>query len=579
MFIQVIPNRGSPPAILLRESYREGGKVKKRTLCNLTHWPPSLLEGFKALLKGGTVISAPAAPEGFTIRRALPHGPVAAVLGTLRQIGLDRILGPDGNRCRDLVIAMVAARLTEPTSKLATAKALSPETAASSLGEIMGLGAVDEDELYSALDWLAERQAAVEAALARRHLHDGTLVLYDVSSSSVEGRRCELARRGYNRDRKSGKLQIVYGLLCAPDGCPIAVEVFAGDTADPMTLSAQIAKLKERFGLAHIVLVGDRGITQARIDADLAPAGLDWITALRAPALCGLVEGGQLQLSLFDERDMAAITSPDYPGERLIVCRNPDLARERARKREDLLCATERDLAKVARAVTRARKPLRSREAIALAAGAVLTRHKVAKHFALTITDDAFRFARNTATIAAEAALDGFYVVRTNLPAATLDDAGTVRAYKSLAQVERAFRSLKGIDLRIRPLFHWLAPRVRAHVFLCLLAYHVEWHMRRKLAPMLYDDDDRAAAAALRESIVRPAQRSPAALSKQTRGITADGLPVHSFRSLLADLATLTRNTVETAIAGAGELTVYARPTPLQTRAFALLGISPERTQ
>src|SRR5215218_3206757 len=547
MFIQVIPNRGSPPAILLRESYREGGRVKKRTLCNLTHWPPSLLEGFKALLKGGTVISAPAAPEVFTIRRALPHGHVAAVLGTLRQIGLDRILGPDGNRCRDLVIAMVAARLTEPTSKLATAKALSPETAASSLGAIMGLGAVDEDELYSALDWLAERQAAVEAALARRHLHDGTLVLYDVSSSYVEGRRCELARLGYNRDRKRGKLQIVYGLLCAPDGCPIAVEVFAGDTADPMTLSAQIAKLKERFGLAHVVLVGDRGlITQARIDADLAPAGLDWITALRAPAICGLVEGGQLQLSLFDERDMAAITSPDYPGERLIVCRNPDLARERARKREDLLCATERDLAKVARAVTRARKPLRSREAIA---------------------------------IAAEAVLDGFYVVRTNLPAATLDDAGTVRAYKSLAQVERAFRSLKGIDLRIRPLFHWLALRVRAHVFLCLLAYHVEWHMRRKLAPMLYDDDDRAAAEGLRESIVRPAQRSPAALSKQTRGITADGLPVHSFRSLLADLATLTRNTVETAIAGAGELTVYARPTPLQTRAFALLGISPERTQ
>src|SRR5215211_6472167 len=520
MFIQVIPNRGSPPAILLRESYREGGKVKKRTLCNLTHWPPSLLEGFKALLKGGTVMSAPAAPEVFTIRRALPHGHVAAVLGTLRQIGLDRILGPDGNRCRDLVIAMVAARLTEPTSKLATAKALSPETAASSLG------AIDEDELYNALDWLAERQAAVEAALARRHLHDGTLVLYDVSSSYVEGRRCELARLGYNRDRKRGKLQIVYGLLCAPDGCPIAIEVFAGDTADPMTLSAQIAKLKERFGLAHVVLVGDRGlITQARIDADLAPAGLDWITALRAPAICGLVEGGQLQLSLFDERDMAAITSPDYPGERLIVCRNPDLARERARKREDLLCATERDLAKVARAVTRQRKPLRSREAIALAAGAVLNRHKVAKHFKLTITDDAFRFSRNTTAIAAEAALDGFYVVRTNLPAATLDDAGTVRAYKSLAQVERAFRTLKGIDLRIRPLFHWLAARVRAHVFLCLLAYHVEWHMRRTLAPMLYEDDDRAAAEGLRESIVRPAQRSLAALSKQTRGITADGLP------------------------------------------------------
>jgi hypothetical protein len=578
MYIQMIPNRGSPPAILLRESYREGGKVKKRTLLNLTHWPPELLEGFKALLKGGTVI--PASPEPFTIRRALPHGHVAAALGTLRQIGLDRILGPDGNRCRDLVIAMVAARLIDPTSKLATAKALSPETAASSLGAILDLGAVDEDELYAALDWLGERQAAVEAALARRHLQGGTLVLYDVSSSYVEGRCCELARRGYNRDGKRGKLQIVYGLLCAPDGCPIAVEVFAGDTGDPMTLSAQVAKLKERFGLTHVVLVGDRGlITQARIDADLAPAGLDWITALRAPAIRELVEGGELQLSLFDERDMAAITAPDYPGERLIVCRNPDLARERARKREDLLQATERDLAKIARAVTRARKPLRGREAIGLAAGAVLDRHKVAKHFELTISDETFRFARNTAAIAAEAALDGFYVVRTNLSAARLDDAGTVRAYKSLAQMERAFRSLKGIDLRIRPLFHWLTPRVRAHVFLCLLAYHVEWHMRRKLAPMLYEDDDRAGAEALRESIVGSARRSPAALSKQTRGITPDGLPVHSFQSLLADLATLTRNTVSTPLEAARELTIYARPTAAQQKAFALLGISPERTQ
>ncbi len=296
MYIQAIPNRGSPPAILLRESYREGGKVKKRTLCNLTHWPPHLLDGFKALLKGGTVIPAPASPEVFVIQRALPHGHVGAVLGSLRQIGLDRILGPDGNRCRDLVIAMVTARLTEPTSKLATAKALSPETASSSLGEVLGLGTVDEDELYTALDWLAERQAAIEAALARRHLRDGTLVLYDVSSSYVEGRCCELAQRGYNRDGKTGKLQIVYGLLCAPDGCPIAVEVFEGNTADPMTLSAQVTKLKERFGLAHVVLVGDRGlITQARIEADLAPAGLDWITALRAPAIRGLVEGGALR--------------------------------------------------------------------------------------------------------------------------------------------------------------------------------------------------------------------------------------------------------------------------------------------
>src|SRR6478735_1369836 len=328
MYIQAIPNRGSPPAILLRESYREGGKVKKRTLCNLTHWPPNLLEGFKARLKGATVIPTPASPEAFVIRRALPHGHVAAVLGTVRRIGLDRFLGPDGNRCRDLVIAMVAARLAEPTSKLATAKALSPDTASSSLGEILGLGAVDEDELYTALDWLAERQAAVETALARRHLCGGTLVLYDVSSSYVEGRCCELASRGYNRDGKKGKLQIVYGLLCAPDGCPVAIEVFEGDTGDPRTLAAQIDKVKKRFALERVALVGDRGmITQARLDAEIAPAGLDWITALRAPAIRTLVEAGALQMSLFDQRDMAAITSPDYPGERLIVCRNPDLAR------------------------------------------------------------------------------------------------------------------------------------------------------------------------------------------------------------------------------------------------------------
>jgi hypothetical protein len=578
MYIEAVPNRNSPPAILLRESYRQGGKVRKRTLCNLTDWPQHLLDGFKALLKGGTVV--PAGQEVFTIRRALPHGHGAAVLGTLRRIGLDRVLGPPGNRCRDLVLAMIVARLTAPTSKLATAKALAPDTAASSLGEVLGLGAVDEDQLYAALDWLGERQAAVEAALARRHLRGGTLVLYDVSSSYLEGRCCPLARLGYNRDGKRGKLQIVYGLLCAADGCPVAVEVFAGDTADPATLAAQVGRLKARFGLEHVVLVGDRGmITQARIDADLAPAGLDWITALRAPAIRGLLAGGELQLSLFDQRDMAAITSPDYPGERLIVCRNPDLARERARKREDLLQATERDLARIEKAVARPRKPLRGKAAIGLAVGAVLNRHKMAKHFTLSIADHQFRVTRNTAAIAAEAALDGFYVVRTNLPLATLDDAATVRAYKSLAGVERAFRSLKTVDLHIRPLFHWLAPRVRAHVFLCLLAYYVEWHMRQKLAPMLYDDDDRPAAEARRRSIVARAQRSPAALAKQARGLTPDGLRVHSFHSLLADLATLTRNTVVAPLSGTHELTIYAKPTPIQDKAFALLGITPQRTQ
>ena len=578
MYIEAVPNRNSPPAILLRESYRDKGKVRKRTLCNLTNWPAHLIEGLRALLKDGNVL--PPGAAALTIRRSLPHGHIAAVLGTLRTIGLDRLLGPAGNRCRDLTLAMIVARLIAPASKLATAKALDPATAAHSLGAVLGLGAVDEDELYTALDWLARRQPAIEAALARRHLKDGTLVLYDVSSSYVEGRCCELASFGHNRDGKMGKLQIVYGLLCAADGCPVAIEVFDGATADPKTLAPQIKKLKQRFALEHVVLVGDRGmITQARIDDDLRPAGLDWITSLRAPSIRALAEGGALQLGLFDERDMAAITSPDYPDERLIVCRNPELARERSRKREDLLAATEKALAVIQRAVERRHRPLRGATEIALKAGAVVDTHKMAKHFTLTISSDRFTFARKTDAIAAEAALDGFYVVRTSVPAAYLDDVATVRAYKSLAFVERAFRSLKTVDLQIRPLYHWLSTRVRAHVFLCMLSYHVEWHLRARLAPMLYDDDDREAAAALRTSIVAKAGRSLAAQAKQTRGVTDDGLPVHSFQSLLADLATLTRNEVVTAVAPAAALTLYTRPTTLQQKAFDLLGIDPARTQ
>jgi transposase len=578
MYIEAVPNRSSPPAILLRESYRDKGKVKKRTLCNLTNWPAHLIEGLRALLKDGSVL--PPGMDALTIRRSLPHGHVAAVLGTVRTIGLDRLLGPAGNRCRDLTLAMIVARLIAPASKLATARALDPATAAHSLGAVLGLGAVDEDDLSTALDWLAERQPAIEAALARRHLEDGTLVLYDVSSSYLEGRSCELASFGHNRDGKKGKLQIVYGLLCAADGCPVAIEVFDGATADPKTLATQIDKLKQRFALKHVVLVGDRGmITQARIDDDRRPAGLDWITSLRAPSIRALAEGGALQLGLFDERDMAAITSPDYPDERLIVCRNPELARERRRKREDLLAATEKALAVIQRAVERRHRPLRGATEIALKVGAVLDQHKMAKHFDLTISSDRFAVARKTEAIAAEAALDGIYVVRTSLPAATLDDAGTVAAYKSLALVERAFRSLKTVDLQIRPLYHWLSTRVRAHVFLCMLSYHVEWHLRARLAPMLYDDDDREAAATLRTSIVAKAACSPAAQAKQTHGLTDDGLPVHSFQSLLADLATLTRNEVVTAVVPAAALTLYTRPTTLHQKAFDLLGIDPARTQ
>jgi transposase len=582
MYIETVPNRGSPPAILLRESYRDGKTVRKRTLLNLSHWPAEHVEGLRGVLKGGVVL--PPGEQPFVIERSLPHGAVAAVLGAARAVGLNRLLGPkdanEPNRPRDLVLAMIVSRIISPASKLATAKALDPATAASSLGVELALGEVGEDELYAALDWLLERQPAIEAALAKRHLKGGTLVLYDVSSSYVEGRCCPLAKRGYNRDGKKGKLQIVYGLLCAPDGCPVAIEVFEGNTADPKTLADQVVKLKRRFAIDHVVLVGDRGmITEARIDEDLRPAGLDWITALRAPALQGLVGGGHLQMSLFDERDMAAITSPDFPGERLIVCRNPDLARERARKREDLLAATERDLAKIAASVARKTRPLRGAADIGVAVGAVLGKHKMAKHFELTIEDARFAFARKSQQIAQEAALDGLYAVRTSLPEETLADEAAVKTYKSLSMVERAFRCLKTVDLHVRPIHHWLEDRVRAHVFLCMLAYYVEWHIRARLAPMLYEDDDKAAAEALRESPVARAQRSPAALAKSATGRADDGAPVHSFQTLLADLATLARNTVVTANAPDRPFTILTRPTPIQQKAFDLLGFSITCTQ
>jgi transposase len=573
MYIESVPNRNSPPAILLRESYRENGKVRKRTLCNLSDWPTAHVEGLRGVLKGGTVIAPDR--DAFTVTRSLPHGHAALAVGMARKIGLDNILGPAGNHCRDLVLAMIVARIIEPGSKLATARALSPATANSSLGTILDLGEVDEDELYTALDWLRERQPAVETALAKRHLKNGTLVLYDVSSSYMEGHCCSLAHRGYSRDGRKGTLQIVYGLLCAPDGCPVAIEVFEGNTGDPMTLAAQVQKLKSRFGLDHVVLVGDRGmITQARLTEDVKPAGLDWITALRAPAIKDLVKGGTLQLSLFDERDMASITSPDFPGERLIVCRNPDLAAERTRKRQDLLAATERDLARIQTAVSRKRNPLHGAAEIALAVGAVIEKHKMRKHFDLDITDTSFTFARKTDAITAEATTDGIYIVRTSLAAEVLSDEATVRSYKSLSQVERAFRCLKTVDLQVRPVHHWLADRVRAHVFLCMLACYLEWHMRQKLAPLLFDDTDKEAAEAARKSVVASAQRSPAAIRKQTTGVTPEGMPVHSFQTLLADLGTLARNTIVTAITPDHKLTVFTRPTPVQQRAFALMELA-----
>jgi hypothetical protein len=572
MYVTRVPNRTSPPAVLLRESYREGGKVKTRTVANLSDWPDAKVEALRRVLRGETFL-APAA-DRCEIERSLPHGHVAAVLGLVRNVGLDRLLPRRPERLAKLVLALIVARVIEPAAKLSTARQLSEATASHSLGAVLRLGEVDEDELYRALDVLGAAQPAIERALARRHLKDGTLVLYDVTSSYLEGRCCELARFGYSRDGRPDRPQIIFGLLCAANGCPVAVEVFEGDTGDPKTLAVQIDKLKKRFGLRRVALVGDRGmITTARIEHDLKPAGLDWITALRAPAIQALAaDDGPLQLSLFDDRDMAEIVSPDYPGERLIVCRNGVLAAERARKREDLLAATEADLAKIQAATARTRNPLRGEADIALKVGAVLGRRKVAKHFRLTITDTTLAFARTEEAIAAEAALDGLYVLRTSVPAETLDAGAAVLAYKSLAHVERAFRSLKSIDLEVRPVHHRLARRVRAHVFLCMLAYYVAWHMRRELAPLLFEDHDRPAAAASRASPVARTEVSPAARAKARTRKTENDETVHSFRTLLADLATLTRNTMR--FGDALPMTVLSRPTPIQQRAFDLLGVA-----
>ena len=574
MYIESVPNRGSPPAILLRESYREQGRVKKRTLANLSDWPATLVEGFRTLLKGGVAVAA----DGIRIRRSLPHGHVVAVLGTLRAIGLDQLLGkPADKRLAALAIALIASRLICPASKLATARDLAADTAGSSLGWLLQLGAVDEVELYRALDWLGERQAAIEAGLARRHLKDGALVLYDVSSSWLEGRCCELARFGYSRDGKKGKLQIVYGLLCAADGCPVAVEVFAGNTADPMTLASQVDKLKERFGLSRVVLVGDRGmITSARIRDELRPAGLDWITALRAPQIRALLDAGAFQLSLFDERDLAEIIAPEFPGERLVVCKNPLLAEERTRKREDLLRASEAAFGQLADKIAHGRGP-KGKDKIARAVGRIENRYKLAKHFDIAIAEDGFTAHRNQAHIAEESRLDGFYVIRTSLENKVLAADNVVGAYKGLARVERAFRSLKTVDLHLRPIYHWLAPRVRAHVFLCMLACHVEWHMRERLKPILFDDDDPAAAARERASIVAPAQPSPAALRKRAGKLSAEGGPVHSFQSLLRDLATCTLNWMTTTLNQAYSFPLVTTPSAVQTRAFSLLAVDPVR--
>ena len=572
MYVERIPNRNSPPAILLRESYRDGDKIRKRTLANLSDWPEAKIEALRCVLRGDAV--APVGREALSMQRSLPHGHVAAALGTLRKLGLDRLLSQGGRQPKQdvaLCVAMIVARLIEPTSKLATARLLDEETATSSLGQVLELGAVDEQQLYGTMDWLLEQQERIEKTLARRHLKNGTLVLYDVSSTYFEGRTCELAQFGHNRDGKHGKLQIVFGLLCSEEGCPVAIEVFEGNVGDPSTLPTQIAKLKHHFNLERVVLVGDRGmITEARIRETVKPADLDFITALRAPAIRKLVEVGELQLSLFDVRDLAEITSYHYPGERLVVCRNPLLAEERARKRQDLLAATEEKLLKIQARVRRAKRPLRGCDAIGIAVGKVIDHYKVAKHFDLTITDTDLVIERRSQPIDDEALLDGIYVVRTNVTSELLDSSSVVRSYKGLSNAERAFRSLKTVDIEIRPIHHRRSRRVRAHVLLCMLAYYLEWHMRQALKPILFDDHDKAAAEAGRSSVVAKAVRSEAATRKAQTHRTDDDLPVHSFQSLITDLATFTRNTMAM---GDSSFLLYPKLTPVQQHAFQLLDV------
>jgi hypothetical protein len=576
MYVTAIPNRNSPPAILLRESYRENGKVKTRTVANISHLRPQQIESLRGALSGTLAPGASPLPDSFHIERSRPHGHVTAVLGSLRKLHLDVILDSRPSRQRDLVVAMIAARILDPASKLATARGLHSDTLHSSLGELLGLSATADDELYTAMDWLLDRQPRIEQELAKLQLQDGAMVLYDLTSTYFEGRHCPLAKLGHSRDDKSGNPQLVFGLLTNAQGCPVAVEVFAGNTSDPKTVATQVDKLRLRFGLQKVVLVGDRGmITSARIREDLPPShGIEWISALRATQIQKLARDGQLQMSLFDKTDLVEIAHPDFPGERLVACFNPLLAEERARKRPDLLAATEKQLEKIAVATTRIRRPLRGKHNIGLRAGKILNRYKMGKHFELHIEDDSFRYTRKTANIEREQSLDGIYVIRTSVSAEALSSRQVVASYKSLSGVERAFRSLKTVDLHVRPIHHRLPDRVRAHILLCMLAYYVEWHMRQLLAPILFDDHDKPQAQAARTSIVAPALRSAAARRKAATRKTDEGLKINSLQTLLSDLATIVKNRIQPKDKNIAAFDMLTTPTTLQQKALDLLGVT-----
>jgi len=563
MYVATIPNRNSPPAILLRESYREGTRVRNRTLANLSHWPAAKIEALRALLRGQAVTASAAA---FEIIASRAHGQVQAVAAAMQRLGLSSLLAAKPCRERDLVCAMVASRIVAPHTKLATTRWWHSTT----LAEDFGVTEANEDDLYAAMDWLLARQDTIQKKLAARHLREGGLVLYDLSSSYFEGSTCPLAKLGYSRDGRKGLLQVNYGLLTDARGCPVAVSVHEGNVADSKTLMPEVKRLREDFGIEQLVMVGDRGMISKKVIAEMRETpGIGWISALKSASIRTLVEQGHLQMGLFDERNLVELSSPDFPGERLVACRNPELAKLRAHKREDLLAATARSLDKIKARVEAGK--LTGQDDIGVRVGKVVNKYKVAKHFALAIGDHTFSFARKHQGIAAEAALDGIYIIRTSVPAAQMAAPQCVRNYKALANVERAFRSLKTVDLKVRPIHHRTANRVRAHIFLCLLAYYVEWHLREAWRELMFADTDQQAKTT--RDPVAPARRSKAALAKAARHTLDDGTPVHSFATLMAELATIVRNTCRTPNADpdAPTFAVLTTPNANQQRAFELI--------
>jgi len=578
MYIERVPNRNSPPAVLLRESWRENGKVKKRTVANLSGLPDELVEALRAALKGESIPASEgiASPEkAISIHDARQHGHVAAIHCVLKKSGLLRMIDSKHSRERDVVAAMIIDRIISGDSKLATVRHCNPETASTSLGELLSLEDLHENECYAAMDWLLDRQNKIQKKLAKKHLKDGDPVLFDLSSSYLEGQCCDLAKFGYSRDHRGDRMQVNYGIYCNTLGTPVGVEVLAGNESDRIAFPVAVKRVREDFNHKNVIFIGDRGMISGKaIDEYLRDEeGADWITALHSASIAKLERQGSIQLTLFDERDLASITHPDYPDERLIVCRNPDLARRRTKKREALLLATEKLLAEVANKVERKNKPLRGKDAIGVEVGKIINKKKMEKHFIITITDDTFTFERNEEKIRTEAAIDGLYVIRSSVDKTRMTDQELVANYKNLEMVERAFRSLKSIDLNVRPIYHRLEPRVRAHIFICMLAYHIEHYMRCQLAPLLFADEQKETISE-RDNVVTPVKRSESAKQKDRTHRTSDGqYPISSFRDILKTLSTITRSRVKVKGHKKGDFKTTSTPTSYQRKILELLGI------